>query len=87
MPTMNVSLTPEFIRFIENEVESGAYASASEVVRDALRLLQKGQEERALRLAQLKSAVETGLGQMERGEFSSRSVEEIFDSIAGEVGR
>lgn len=87
MPTMNVSLTPEFVRFIEGEVESGAYASASEVVRDALRLLQTGREERALRLAQLRTAVESGLGQMERGEFSTRSLDEIFDSVAAEVGR
>ena len=87
MPTMNVSLTPEFVRFIEGEVKSGAYASASEVVRDALRLLQTGREERAVRMAQWHSAIETGLGQVERGELSTRSLDEIFESIAGEGSR
>jgi antitoxin ParD1/3/4 len=38
MPTMNVSVTPEQSRLIAMEVESGHYASASEVVREALRV-------------------------------------------------
>jgi putative addiction module CopG family antidote len=37
MPTMNVSLTPAMISFVEDELMSGEYASACEVVRDALR--------------------------------------------------
>lgn len=87
IPTMNVSLTPEFVSFIEGEVESGAYASASEVVRHALRLLQAGWEEPALKLAQLRAAVESGLGHIERRELSIRSLDEMFYSVAAEVGR
>lgn len=36
---MNVSLTPEFEQYIRSKVESGLYGNASEVVREALRLL------------------------------------------------
>jgi len=42
---MNVSLTPELEKFVQEKVEGGRYTSASEVVREALRLLEK-QEER-----------------------------------------
>ena len=39
--TLNVSLTPDFNKFITSLVNSGKYKSASEVVREALRLLQQ----------------------------------------------
>ena len=38
---MNVSLTPELVRFIDGKVESGLYNNASEVVREGLRLLKE----------------------------------------------
>jgi len=38
---MNVSLTPELESFVTAKVEGGRYRSASEVVREALRLLEK----------------------------------------------
>ena len=78
MPTLNVSLTPEFADFIEEAVASGSYVSASEVVRDALRLMRQDQESEDVRLALLRRAVDTGLEQSERGEFSERSVTDIF---------
>jgi len=44
--TKNVSLTPELDRFVEERVASGLYRSASEVVRAALRLLEKEEREK-----------------------------------------
>ena len=44
--TMNVSLAPELERFVTKTVASGRYRSASEVVRAALRLLEKEEQER-----------------------------------------
>jgi antitoxin ParD1/3/4 len=38
---VNVSLTPELEQFIQAKVKSGRYLSASEVVREALRLLEE----------------------------------------------
>ena len=48
--TLNVSLTPELERFVDQRVASGLYQTASEVVRDALRLLE---EQEAARQAAL----------------------------------
>ena len=39
MPTRNVNLTDHFDRFIEDEVTSGRFSNASEMVREGLRLL------------------------------------------------
>jgi len=44
---MNVSLTPDLERFVREKVESGLYNSASEVVREALRLLVARDDEEA----------------------------------------
>ena len=48
---MNVSLTPELDRFVAGKVESGRYNSASEVVREALRLLEEHDRARSAQLA------------------------------------
>lgn len=82
MPTLNVSLTPEFADFIEDAVASGSYVSASEVVRDALRMMRQEQESEAAKLALLRKTVDMGLAQSERGEFSDRSVGDIFAAAA-----
>lgn len=47
---MNVSLTPELEEFVNTKVDSGRYNSASEVVREALRLLEEHDHARASRL-------------------------------------
>ena len=39
MPTININLTAEMVEFVEAQIASGDYVSASEVVRDALRVL------------------------------------------------
>ncbi|GGI83601.1 CopG family transcriptional regulator [Polymorphobacter multimanifer] len=61
MAAMNVSLTPELDSFVRTAVEGGRYATSSEVVRDALRLLQAREAEHAERLAWLRGAIEEGL--------------------------
>ena len=52
---MNVSLTPELQEFIAAKVRWGRYNSASEVVREALRLLEEHDSERAAQLAEFES--------------------------------
>lgn len=84
MPTMNVSLTPEFAAFVDEAVASGDYVSASEVVREALRVLRDDKESEEAKLALLKRAVGIGLAQSAQGNFSDRSVGDIFaDAIDG----
>ena len=63
---VNVSLTPELERLITDKVETGSYQTASEVVREALRLLKQRDES----LVQLRKDVQAGLDQIGRGEYT-----------------
>lgn len=58
---MDVSLTPELERLVREEVASSRYSSTSEVVHDALRLLQERQELRRLRVEELRREIAVGL--------------------------
>ena len=65
---MNVSLTPELERFVQEKVHSGRYTSASEVVREALRLLEEHEKVRAAQLAEFREESDRRLASLERGE-------------------
>lgn len=81
MPTMNVSLTSEIADFVEREVRSGRYASASELVREGLRSLAREREREAEELAALKAAVQAGLDDVAAGRFSDKSVADIARDV------
>jgi antitoxin ParD1/3/4 len=66
---MNVSLTPELERLVQEKVASGLYSSASEVVREALRLLQERDELRRLRLEELRREIARGIEAADRGDL------------------
>mgnify|MGYP001063186166 CR=1 FL=1 len=65
MATTSLSLGAHWETFIKNEVSSGKYGSASEVVRSALRVL----EERQSKLEVLQAYLAEGQEQAERGDF------------------
>jgi antitoxin ParD1/3/4 len=65
---MNVSLTPELESFVAAKVESGRYNSASEVVREALRLLEEYDRTRAAQLAVFNRELGARLDSLDRGE-------------------
>jgi antitoxin ParD1/3/4 len=65
---MNVSLTPELERFVAGKVESGRYNSASEVVREALRLLEEHDRARGAQVAAFNMELEARLASLDRGE-------------------
>lgn len=67
--TVNVSLTPELGAFLQSRVKSGRYQTTSEVVREALRLLQHQEQEREVSLKQLKAKLRRGAAQAERGDL------------------
>ena len=79
---MNVSLTPELQELIHERVRSGRYTSASEVVREALRLLADRDELRELRMAEIRAKVAEGLESLDRGAASPG--DEVFDRILHE---
>jgi antitoxin ParD1/3/4 len=78
MATMNVSLSDEFAEFINGAVASGEYSTASEVVRDALRLLRREKAAHEEKLAILRREIEIGLEDMRAGRISTRSVMDIL---------
>ncbi len=60
MPTRNVNLTDELDHFVVAKVESGRYENASEVVRAALRTLEREEQQYEAKLAALRLAVDEG---------------------------
>ena len=58
---MNISLTPQLETMVRNKVESGLYGSASEVMRDALRLLEERDRRNFLRAEELRNEIKKGL--------------------------
>ena len=65
---MNVSLTPELENFVSAKVGLGRYNSASEVVREALRLLEEHDSARASQLAEFNGELTRRLASLDRGE-------------------
>jgi antitoxin ParD1/3/4 len=66
---MNVSLTPELEKFVASKVDSGRYTSASEVVREALRLLVEQDQSRASQLDAFNKELAHRLASLDRGEY------------------
>jgi antitoxin ParD1/3/4 len=64
---MNVSLTPELEKLIQDKIASGLYTSASEVVREALRLLAESDRQHALRVHELREHIAKGLASVKAG--------------------
>ncbi|NBV87831.1 MAG: type II toxin-antitoxin system ParD family antitoxin [Verrucomicrobia bacterium] len=66
---MNVSLTPEMEKWIQQKVSSGFYTSASEVIREALRELFHRETIESKKLGNLRESLETGCWAADRGEL------------------
>jgi antitoxin ParD1/3/4 len=73
MANTSLTLGPHWEKFVKREVASGRYASASEVIRDALREM----EERGKRLELLRAHLAEGAAQAKRGEFVEFNAEDI----------
>jgi antitoxin ParD1/3/4 len=65
---MNISLTPELERFIAEKLESGGYQTASEVVREALRLFIEQDQIHKLKLEDLRHEVQKGIDSLGGGK-------------------
>ena len=71
---MNISLTPELDTFVQQKVRTGMYHSASEVIREGLRLLREQDDLRQARLNQLRKDVDVGIKQVDQGAYTEYSV-------------
>lgn len=74
MASTSLSLGPHWEKFVQREIASGRYASASEVVRAALREL----EERGKRLKALQDHLAEGAQQARKGESVEFSVDDVL---------
>ena len=75
MPT-SVALGNHFEAFVRNQLESGRFNNASEVVRAGLRLLEENEQRRQLELDALRAEIAAGLS-----SGSRKPAEEVFDRL------
>ena len=61
MATMNISLTPQLEKLVQERVKSGRYTSASEVIREALRLMDEKDQLLSAKLEHLRQDIREGL--------------------------
>ncbi len=76
------ALTPHFDGFIQEQLALGRYSNASEVVRDALRLLEREQREEAVKLDVLRRAAAEGFADLDAGRFAEVDVADLESCIA-----
>ena len=80
---MNVSFTLELEQFVQAKVKTGRYLSASEVVREALSLLDDRDRLREIRIDALRKEIVIGIEQSDRGEVFEG--EEVIQELLGEI--
>lgn len=83
MPTRNIHLSSELDDYIEDRVQSGMYANASEVLRAGLRQLQQVEEENRAKIQVLKAAIKSGIDSgVAEGDVLARLRQRIHDRAA-----
>jgi len=82
---MNFRLTPTLEQFVRDRANSGDYNNASEVVREAIRLLKRLEEQRALKMERLRSAILEGDEAIARGDFTDLNSGEEIDAFFNNI--
>jgi antitoxin ParD1/3/4 len=72
--TMNVNLSPQLEAMVKAKVASGRYTSASEVVREALRLMEQQDQLRLLQFEQLRRDIQDGLASPEAEAWNPKGI-------------
>ncbi len=81
MPSSYV-IGEHFEQFVKAQIGSGRYSSASEVIRDALRLMQEREQLREVKLANLRSEVQKGLA-----SEPTKPAKEVFAGLRKRIAR
>jgi antitoxin ParD1/3/4 len=84
---MNISLTPQLEKLVNKKVASGLYHSASEVVREGLRLLKEHDEVRKQRLKELRRDIAIGIRQANQGQLAPFDIKTLKAEIKKKLGR
>ncbi|MBA4391680.1 MAG: type II toxin-antitoxin system ParD family antitoxin [Syntrophus sp. (in: bacteria)] len=74
--TMNINLTPHLEDIVKQKLASGGYASASEVIREALRLMEEQDHVRAIKLEQLRQDIRDGLSSGEPTPWNPKEIKQ-----------
>ena len=74
---MNISLTPQLENYVKQKVMSGMYNSVSEVVREAIRLLEERDRLQEMKLEALRGEINKGLEELDRGESKPLDIEAV----------
>ena len=82
---MNVSLTPELENLVNEKVKSGLYNSASEVIRESLRLLQEQDMLKQIRRDELRREIMLGVEQIRNGEFVELRKSQDYTDLAEKI--
>jgi antitoxin ParD1/3/4 len=93
MPTRNINLTEHFDRFVERQVSSGRYSNASEIVHDALRLLEE--QEREAKWKAIRQAAKQGFDEIDQSKgivlkgkkAISRFIAEIESEVRTQIAK
>ncbi|MCP4604583.1 MAG: type II toxin-antitoxin system ParD family antitoxin [Proteobacteria bacterium] len=72
---MNISLTPTLQKMVHEKVSSGMYNSASEVIREALRMMAEADKLHSAKIAALREDLELGIRQLDTGQFEEYDIE------------
>jgi antitoxin ParD1/3/4 len=91
MPTRNVNLTDHYDKFLKANIAEGRFSNASEAVRAGLHLLERQQAEDKAKLEWLRGAIQQGVDEIERGEYTTlgspaeidRFIDEIHEEALG----
>lgn len=75
---MNISLTPTLEYYLKQKVESGMYNSISEVVREAVRLLEDQDSMRSAKLNSLRKDIQLGIDSLDNGRSKKFDIESII---------
>ena len=82
---MHVSLTPKLEEFVKTKVDSGLYNNSSEVVREALRLMQEHEEVRRLKLERLREELTKGDADLVAGRFVTLSNDDELSEFSARL--
>lgn len=86
MPTRNVNLTEHYDRFVEEQVASGQFKNASEVMRAGLRLLEEQRREGQAKLAALRALAAQGFDELDQGRGIVLDGDEELRDFIGRIG-
>jgi len=75
--TKNIALTPQWGQWIDELVDSGEYQSASEVVRDGLRVLREGHDRHLAQMAEIRVRINKSLDEADAGVYAQGSGESV----------